>query len=295
MLGGRLGGVRGGPLTLLVTAVCYAAYVLSLMAIPAVRYRAPDTPDTPDVAESRPSAWRFLRNSPVLLLIGLVTLFFNLTYGPLEPALPVMVDRVYHAGAGTLGLIWSSFAVGSLVGTLLWSHFRPPWGLRWFLAGVILGWGLFSGLAGLTTLPWHVVLRGPGVLPIQYCGGDLATATHPRPSAWERVWPIPVGDKFRTTDWPTHRGTPGQCRGCRGDDDHWRGRHCATRTDRRLAARSLGAGAWRIRVSIVQRSPVLLLNTIVRHADKVLMGANVPDCPASNGRTHGVSPPFHAG
>ncbi len=207
LLGPAVGGVLvasvGAPLTLLVTAVCYAAYGLSLMAIPAVRYRAPDTPDTPDAAESRPSAWRFLRNSPVLLIIGLVTLFFNLTYGPLEPALPVMVDRVYHAGAGTLGLIWSSFAVGSLVGTLLWSRFRPSWGLRWFLAGVILGWGLFSGLAGLTTHPWQAMVT-------LFCGGLVYSPYNIVAATWQqRLIPDPLrGSVFGLFQSVTSSGLP---------------------------------------------------------------------------------------
>lgn len=68
-LGGVLVAVVGAPLTLLVTTACYLAYVLSLMAIPAVLYRAPVTPDTPDASESHPSSWQFLWNSPALLII----------------------------------------------------------------------------------------------------------------------------------------------------------------------------------------------------------------------------------
>lgn len=184
LLGPALGGILvaavGAPLTLLVTATCYVVYVLSLMTIPAARYRASTRAlDTPNAVQSHPSAWRFLWNSPVLLIIGLVTLFFNLTYGPLEPALPVMVDRVYHAGAGTLGLIWSSFAVGSLVGTLLWSRFRPTWGLRWLLAGVITGWGLFSGLAGFTTHPWQAMVT-------LFCGGMVYSPYNIVAATWQQ-------------------------------------------------------------------------------------------------------------
>ncbi len=162
LLGPAVGGILvaaiGAPLTLLVTAACYAAYVLSLMGIPATRYRTRFPRDPSTTSDPAPNPWSFLWSSPALLIIGMVTLFFNLTYGPLEPALPVMVDRVYHSGAGTLGLVWSSFAVGSLLGTLLWSRFRPQWSLRWFITGVIIGWGLFSGLTGFTTHPWEAML-----------------------------------------------------------------------------------------------------------------------------------------
>lgn len=40
---------------------------------------------------------------------------FNLKYAPLEPALPVIVNPVHHAGVGMRGLIWS-FAVRALGG-----------------------------------------------------------------------------------------------------------------------------------------------------------------------------------
>lgn len=183
MLGPAIGGVLvavvGAPLTLLVAAVCYAVYVLSLMVIPAVRYRALVTPGAPEASEPRLSAWRFLWNSPILVVIGVVTLFFNLTYGPLEPALPFMVSRVYHAGAGTLGLIWSAFAIGSLMGTFLWIRFRPPWSLRWIIAGVILGWGLFSGLAGFTTHPWEAMLA-------LFCGGLVYAPYNIVAATWQQ-------------------------------------------------------------------------------------------------------------
>ncbi len=162
LLGPAVGGILvaaiGAPLTLFVTSVCYGAYVLSLMGIPATRYRAGLPRDPSTTSDPAPNPWRFLWNSPALLIVGVATLFFHLTYGPLEPAMPVMVDRVYHSGAGTLGLVWSSFAVGSLLGTLLWSRFRPQWSLRWVITGVIIGWGLFSGLTGFTTHPWEAML-----------------------------------------------------------------------------------------------------------------------------------------
>lgn len=168
-VGGLLVATIGAPGTLLITATCYAAYVISLLGIPAARYRTHDhDPSSP--ADQTPSPWRFLWNHPTLVVIGLVTLFFNLTYGPLEPALPLMVHRVYHSGPETLGLLWSSFAVGSLLGTLLWSRFRPQWRLRWSITGIIMGWGLFSGLTGLTSHPWQAMLTllGGGLVYAPY-------------------------------------------------------------------------------------------------------------------------------
>lgn len=168
LLGPALGGILvaflGAPGTLMVTAGCYAAYVGSLLAIPAEKYRAVQVERPTADTSPQTNPLQFLRNSPVLLVIGVVTLFFNITYGPLEPALPVMVSRVFHAGSSTLGLIWSSFAVGSLLGTLAWERLRPRWSLRFVITGVIVGWGLFSGLVGLTTHPWQA-------MAMMFCGG----------------------------------------------------------------------------------------------------------------------------
>ncbi|PSR27985.1 MAG: hypothetical protein C7B47_06845 [Sulfobacillus thermosulfidooxidans] len=163
VLGGLLVAFLGAPETLLVTAGCYGAYVGSLWAIPAEKYQA--------VADNQPldptmqtTPWHFLRQSTMLLIMSVVTLFFNLTYGPLEPALPVLVSRVFHAGASTLGWIWSSFAMGTVLGTLVWERLRPQWSLRVFIIGVIVGWGLFSGAVGLTTHPDQA-------MALMFCGG----------------------------------------------------------------------------------------------------------------------------
>jgi len=157
-LGGVLVGFVGAPRTLIITAVCYALYVVSLLFIPSSGYRAFQGRDEASIApDSQLNGWQYLYKVPLLLLLVIVTLFFNLTYGPLEPALPVLVARVFHAGASTLGLIWSSFAVGALLGTFLWSRLRPNWTLRIVISGIIFCWGVFSGGIGLSHHPWQAM------------------------------------------------------------------------------------------------------------------------------------------
>lgn len=171
-----------------------------------------------------------------------------------------MVDRVYHAGASMLGLIWSSFAVGSLVGTLLWSHFRPTWGLRPVLAGVVIGWGLFSGLAGSTTQPWQAMVT-------LFCGGLVYSPYNIVAVTWQqRLIPDHLrGSVFGMFQSVTSSGLPfGQLvggllvssRGCRCDDDHWRRVHGTAWTRHRLASRSLEAGAAHIRASLATGSTI---------------------------------------
>lgn len=158
-LGGVLVGFFGAPVTLIITVVCYALYVVSLLFIPASRFMATyGQDDESTTLVPQLNGWQYLYRIPLLLLLVIVTLFFNLTYGPLEPALPVLVSRVFHAGASTLGLIWSSFAVGALFGTFLWSRFRPNWTLRVVISGIIFCWGVFSGGIGLAAHPWQAMV-----------------------------------------------------------------------------------------------------------------------------------------
>lgn len=153
LLGPALGGILvatiGTADTLLLTAASYGLYALTLLVLPSRAFRShaaePDTAFRSDLTVG----WRFLRQVPILAVLTGMTLLFSLTYGPLEPALPILVHTVYHGGAQTLGFLWSGFAVGALVGTVLWGRFSPDWSLRPLVSGIIVAWGIFSGLVGL--------------------------------------------------------------------------------------------------------------------------------------------------
>ncbi len=161
-LGGMLIGFIGAPLTFLVTSGCFLVYVVTLIAIPARMYAA-DLSANPASRGSKPDGtwltrlgegWVYLYRVPLLFLLTMITLFFDLTYGPLEPALPVLIAQKFHGQASMLGMMWSSFAVGALLGTLLWGRFRPQWSVRWVTSSIIVCWGLCSGILGLAQSPW---------------------------------------------------------------------------------------------------------------------------------------------
>lgn len=150
-LGGVLVSILGVSDTLLITAGLYLVYFAALAFIPRSRFQAQESHrSTNTVLSDVLLGWKFLRQVPLLAVLVVVTLLFSLTYGPLEPALPVMVHTIFHRGAKSLGLLWSAFAVGALGGTLLWGHLRLTWGLRGLVAGIIVLWGVFSGGLGLT-------------------------------------------------------------------------------------------------------------------------------------------------
>ncbi|MEV7188084.1 MFS transporter [Kitasatospora sp. NPDC093102] len=82
-----------------------------------------------------------LRRRPELLGILALTWAFNFLYGPLEVALPLHVTEDLHAGAGLLGLYWTVFGIGAVLGALAAGALRrlPLWPVT---LGIIAGWGL---------------------------------------------------------------------------------------------------------------------------------------------------------
>lgn len=162
-LGGLLVSMLGVSDTLLITASLYLVYFAALAFIPQTRFQAQDAHrSTNSVLSDVLLGWKFLRQVPLLAVLVVVTLLFSLTYGPLEPALPVMVHTIFHRGPKSLGLLWSAFAIGALGGTLLWGRLRLAWGLRGLVAGIIVLWGVFSGGIGLT----HSVLSAAALLAL---------------------------------------------------------------------------------------------------------------------------------
>lgn len=157
-LGGLLVALIGVSLTISITAVTSFFYVLMLIRISNRLYQSGEAPRPQAFREEMVVGWRFLRTVPLLLTLVVVTLCFSLTYGPLEPALPVLVQHVFHAGPQMLGLLWSGFALGALIGTFLWGYFRPQWSLRPVAAGIIALWGLCSGMVGATRSPWVALI-----------------------------------------------------------------------------------------------------------------------------------------
>lgn len=153
LLGPALGGVLvatvGTANTLFFTAGSFGLYALTLLVLPARAFHSADVEPDTAFRSDLTVGWRFLRRVPILAVLTGVTLLFSLTYGPLEPALPVLVHTVYHGGAQTLGFLWSGFAVGALLGTVLWGRLQPAWSLRPLVSGIIVGWGIFSGLVGV--------------------------------------------------------------------------------------------------------------------------------------------------
>jgi MFS family permease len=101
-------------------------------------------PEARDVSPVDQAAARgglaLLRSHPELLGLLTLTWFFNLLYGPVEVALPLHVIDDLHASGALLGLYWTLFGVGAVVGGLAVGALRqlPLWPVT---IAIVVGWG----------------------------------------------------------------------------------------------------------------------------------------------------------
>jgi MFS family permease len=82
-----------------------------------------------------------LRSRPELLGLLTLTWFFNVSYGPVEVALPLHVTGDLHAPGTLLGLYWMLFGIGAVLGGLAVGALRrlPLWPVT---VTIVVGWGL---------------------------------------------------------------------------------------------------------------------------------------------------------
>lgn len=161
-LGGMLVGFLGAPGTFLVSSICFFIYVGTLLLIPRLKYGEREAKTTTprssspfNFLRSMGEGWIHLYGVRILFVLAIITLFFNLTYGPLEPAMPVLIVHRFHASASMLGFTWSAFAIGVILGTLLWGKLNLNWPVRWLTSGVIICWGIANASIGIVH---HAVL-----------------------------------------------------------------------------------------------------------------------------------------
>ncbi len=93
----------------------------------------------------------------------ILTVVYFLSYGPLEPAIPVYTRNHLGAGAGAYGAMWSALGAGALVGLLM----IPA--LSRLRAGVVNAAGAL--LWGIALLPLLAVNMLPAALVIMFVGG----------------------------------------------------------------------------------------------------------------------------
>lgn len=116
------------------------ALTYAVLAVQTARL-GPGIGERPD-AEPRPAGrgLRLLAQQRELLAILLLTWLFFALYGPVEVALPLYITGVLDGDAGLLGLFWTAFGVGAVVGGLTVGALRklPLWPVT---LGIVAGWG----------------------------------------------------------------------------------------------------------------------------------------------------------
>jgi Transmembrane secretion effector len=134
VLGGVIAATVGPGVALLFDAgFSLALAVVVLVAVPA-RAAVSTGEDVPA------SGWRIMRRSWVITRLLVVVFTFNLLYMPVEVALPLLVQGPLSAGGTALGVLWSGFGVGALLGALGMDRLRRI-RQRTLLLAIIGGWG----------------------------------------------------------------------------------------------------------------------------------------------------------
>jgi MFS family permease len=170
VIGPALGGLItafGHPgLILVVDGLTYVVLLVAVaVAVPA------DTPqDKPvsdeSVAPVRPSqtGWAILRHTPAMTSLLAVTLLFNLFYGPAEVSIPLLATSSLHAGKAAIGVLWTGFGVGALLGAAATTLLRRVSGAPLLLA-IVAGWAAsMAALAAAPTLAFATVALAIGGL-----------------------------------------------------------------------------------------------------------------------------------
>jgi MFS transporter, DHA3 family, macrolide efflux protein len=158
-LAGGVTALAGPALVIVLDAASWVVLAVSYARVAplASRLAKPAEPPAPAAAPAPTpagaSAWAMIRSSPVLPGLLALTFVFYLLYGPIEVALPVHVATDLHGSAALLGLIWTIFGVGAVVGELT-APFLRRWPVWPVMTGIVLGWGLALVPFGLPTPLW---------------------------------------------------------------------------------------------------------------------------------------------
>lgn len=144
----------GFGLVLVLDAVSFILCAIFLFSIPSSLH----TPGTPfsQLSKNLLDGVKMLKQSPLLLQLAGLTFFFNFFFGVYAVALPI-VARNDFGGAKAYGFLWSAFAIGSFVGSIIFS--RKPWkrAMGVSVAPVIIIWFMLTEMLAFAHGYWMVL------------------------------------------------------------------------------------------------------------------------------------------
>jgi DHA3 family macrolide efflux protein-like MFS transporter len=160
LLAGVLTAWHSPTLVIAVDAATFGVLAATYrLAVPRERRRARVAPGS-----SRSEGFATIRADRRLTGLLALSFSFFLLYGPVQVALPLTVSLDRGGSATDLGLLWTAFGVGAIVGGLLTGYLRR-WPLWRITIGTVLVWGLSLLPIGLgAPLLWCVLAMGVGGL-----------------------------------------------------------------------------------------------------------------------------------
>ncbi|MCL6452707.1 MAG: MFS transporter [Alicyclobacillus sp.] len=146
LMGGALIAAMGAPIAILVDGLSFWACALCVCFVRHAPIR-PHVGDHPPGRRMRRFAgdivagWKALLSLRVVLVITLAALALNLAYGQLDVSLPLLVHQEWRKGGAALGILWTAYGVGSLVGTTVVAFIKNDTRRRAWMSIMIAGMG----------------------------------------------------------------------------------------------------------------------------------------------------------
>ncbi|MEU3454994.1 MFS transporter [Micromonospora sp. NPDC006766] len=136
-----------GPVWVIaIDAATFAVLALTYrLAVPAERNTGPT-----NTATSRTAGFGIIRHNRSLLGLLALAFGFFLLFGPFYVAMPILITEDLHASATTLGLYYTAFGAGSLLGGLATGYLHR-WQLWPTTIGIVIGFGVAMLPLGLDT------------------------------------------------------------------------------------------------------------------------------------------------
>jgi MFS family permease len=161
-LGGLLTGLGHAPLILFVDGLTYAVLlIVTAVAVPRTVATTSATTTTATAATTAPaerpataSGWAILRRTPTVASLLVITFLFNMFYGPVEVAVPLLVTASLHAHSAAIGVLWTGFGLGALAGAAATNQLRRVPRIP-LLLGIVAGWA--ASMVALAVAPTILV------------------------------------------------------------------------------------------------------------------------------------------
>ena len=151
----------GGPVIILIDAAAFLIMAAVCWTLPDIT-RAGKHIAASASEEGSGSWWTFglgtLLQFPSVVTITLLSFVFNVSYGPLEPALPIYARDVLHTGSSGYGMLWSGMGAGILLGLTTIPFMARIRSQGMVFATIALLWGTFQLGLALTDRLWVAVL-----------------------------------------------------------------------------------------------------------------------------------------